>query len=460
MRALYDSKTKTMYDYGIRELLDSNQKYQSWLDVEAALATAQGELGIIPQRAAKNINEAARIENIDLEEMERLKESVGHGFVPFLKVFIKACHEESGKYVHYGVTTQNIQQTAQLLVTSKIHDRIMNVLADILSHLGELAKKHKNTVMSGRTHGRHAIPITYGYKVSVWISETIDSIERLSEAAKRTLQVMMGGAVGSFNTFGEKGITLQSEVAKLLNMNTMPVPSRNITSHKTEYIHALALLANGFHKIAEEVYSTSIEEIGEVSESFESGTIGSSTMPHKINPKLSKGIIANAQKLYTLPQLCLNAAARPYEADSSQYMVFDAALEEAIELITEVVLRTEELTKRISVHVNKMKENASLNKGLDNSEFIMMELAKKLGKDKAHTVVYNKAIQVQTEGSSFVDALLEDKDVNQMFSKDEIKGMLLPERYVGAGNIIAEEQAKRAFRISEKIKKDLPEQDA
>lgn len=141
-------------------------------------------------------------------------------------------------------------------------------------------------------------------------------------------------------------------------------------------------------------------------------------------------------------------------------MVFDAALEEAIELITEVVLRTEELTKGISVHVNKMKENASLNKGLDNSEFIMMELAKKLGKDKAHAIVYNKAIQVQTEGSSFVDTLLEDKDVNQMFSKDEINGMLLPERYVGAGHIIAEEQAKRAFRISEKIKKDLPEQDA
>lgn len=453
MSALYDSKTKTMNDYGMRELLDSDQKYQTWLDVESALATAQANLGIIPNDAAKEIKETAQLENIDLEEVEQLKQKIGHGFVPFLKVFVKACGEKSGKYVHYGVTTQNIQQTSQLLIISKVHQRMMSVLSDILSHLGELAVKHQYTVMPGRTHGRHAIPITYGYKVSVWISETIDSIERLREAAERTFKVMMGGAVGSFNTFGKKGIELQSEVAKLLNMDAMPVPSRNITSHKTEYINALALLAGGFHKIAEEVYSTSIEEIGEVSEGFEKGTVGSSTMPHKINPKLSKGIIANSQKLYTLPQLCLNAAARPYEADSSQYMVFDEALEEAVELIIEVVLRTEELTRNISIDEDKMKENVHLNKGLDNSEYIMMELAEKIGKDKAHTIIYNNAIKVQTEGRTFKDVLLEDDEINTLFSEDEVKKMLLPEIYVGAGATLAQEQGERALNLSEQLKK-------
>lgn len=454
MRALYDSKTKTMKDYGIRELLEPHQTYQSWLDVEAALAIAQGELGIIPKEAAKKIKDVAKVENIDLVEMEKIKEEIGHGFVPFLKMLVKACDEESGKYVHYGVTTQNIQQTGQLLIVSKVHDRLMEVLADTLDNLARLAEAHKDSVMPGRTHGRHAIPITYGYKVSVWISDTIDAIERLQEASKRTFQVMMGGAVGSFNTFGEIGMDIQSSVAELLGMNSMPVPSRNITSHKTEYINALALLANAFHKIAEEVYTTSLEEIGEVSEKFTSGTVGSSTMPHKMNPKLSKGIIANSQKLYTLPQLCMNAAARPYEADSSQYMVFDAALEEAIELITEVVLRAEELTDGLNVNKERLKQNAFVNKGLDNSEFIMMKLAERLGKDKAHSLIYEKAIKAQTEDYLFVDALMEDEEVRKQFSKEEIHEALLPESYTGCGDIIALEQARRANEVAKQLRED------
>lgn len=450
MRALYDSKTKSMYDYGIRPLLNKEQKYQAWLDVEAALAKAQGELGIIPKEAAQKIQETAKLGNIDLVEMEQIQEKVGHGFVPFLKMLVKACDQESGKYIHYGVTTQNIQQTAQLLIVSKVHKKIKMVLADILKNLAQLAETHKNTVMPGRTHGRHAIPITYGYKVSVWISDLIASIERLNEASKRTFQVMMGGAVGSFNAFGEIGRDVQNKVAEYLCLGSMPVPSRNITSHKTEYIMALSLLSSTFHKIAEEVYSTSLEEIGEVMEGFTNGTVGSSTMPHKINPKLSKGIIANSQKIYTLPQLCLNSAARPYEGDSSQYMLFDAVLEEAIELTTEILLRAEELTRDLYVNTDKMKKNAHLNKGLDNSEYVMMQLAKKLGKDRAHSIVYKKAIYVQKEARDFKNVLLEDEEIKASFTEEEIETMLNPMSYTGCGEHIAVEQAERA-RKEERI---------
>ncbi|RAS72777.1 class-II fumarase/aspartase family protein [Priestia endophytica] len=450
MRALYDSKTKSMYDYGIRPLLNKEQKYQAWLDVEAALAKAQGELGIIPKEAAQKIQETAKLDNIDLVEMEQIQEKVGHGFVPFLKMLVKACDQESGKYIHYGVTTQNIQQTAQLLIVSKVHKKIKMVLADILKNLAQLAETHKNTVMPGRTHGRHAIPITYGYKVSVWISDLIASIERLNEASKRTFQVMMGGAVGSFNAFGEIGRDVQNKVAEYLCLGSMPVPSRNITSHKTEYIMALSLLSSTFHKIAEEVYSTSLEEIGEVMEGFTNGTVGSSTMPHKINPKLSKGIIANSQKIYTLPQLCLNSAARPYEGDSSQYMLFDAVLEEAIELTTEILLRAEELTRDLYVNTDKMKENAHLNKGLDNSEYVMMQLAKRLGKDRAHSIVYKKAIYVQKEARDFKNVLLEDEEIKASFTEEEIETMLNPMSYTGCGERIAVEQAERA-RKEERI---------
>ena len=291
MRALYDSKSKEN-DRGIKRLLTKEAKIESWLIVEAALADAQAEEGFIPRSAADNIMENAKLERLDLEEMARIQEKVGHGFVPFVKVLVKACSEEGGKYVHYGVTTQNIQQTGQLYLTYKIHRIFMSYIADILEHLAVLARTHANTVMPGRTHGKHAIPITYGYKVSVWISELLNAKQRMEECEKRVFQAMAGGAVGAFNATGETGWKVQQRFAQKLGMYSMPVPSRNISSHKEEYIMNLALLCNVLHKIAEEVYYTGLEEFGEVSEPFQEGTVGSSTMPQKINPKLAKGIIA------------------------------------------------------------------------------------------------------------------------------------------------------------------------
>lgn len=392
MSALFDSKTKSMNDRGIRSLLTERAKYQSWLDVEAALATAQGDVGVIPGSAAKKIVSSCRIDNIDLESVSKLKDKIGHGFVPFLKHLVNACPDDSGKYVHYGVTTQNIQQSAQMLVAKKVHQKILSIVKDTLLNLADLAEAHHKTVMPGRTHGRHAIPITYGFKVAVWIEEMLIAVGRLQECEKRVFTVMMGGAVGAFNSSGYAGRKVQSRVAALLGMEEMVVPSRNIGSHKVEYVMNLTLLANVSNKIAEEVYSTTLEEIGEVIECLHPGTIGSSTMPHKINPKLAKGIIANSHKLYSLPGVMLPCCSHPFEANSASYMLLESSLQESLGLITEIILRTEELTRGLYVNSDKMLSNAYLNHGLDNSEFVMMKLAKSLGKDKAHSKIYELAM--------------------------------------------------------------------
>ena len=168
MRALYDSKSKTMNYFGIKELMSKEAKYQAWLDIEAALAKAQGEFGIIPKEAAENIGKAAKVEYIDFKLMDEIYKKIGHGFVPFVKVFIKACDEisgesESSKYIHYGVTTQNIQQSGQLIVLKQIHEKYLLICSKILDNLAKLAENNKDSVMAGRTHGKHATPITYGY---------------------------------------------------------------------------------------------------------------------------------------------------------------------------------------------------------------------------------------------------------------------------------------------------------
>ena len=454
MRALYDSKSKTIDDQGIKQLFSEEEKYNAWLLFEAALAQAQAENGFIPAEAASDIKEAAQIKNIDFEEMDRIYKEIGHGFVPFLKVLVKACPEESGKYVHYGITTQNIQQSSQLYIMKKVHSKFMNILAQILNNLSKLAIENKDTVMPGRTHGRHAIPITYGYKVSVWISDFINAYERMAEAEKRVFQIMMGGAVGTFSSMPEVGIEVQKRVAELVGMYPMQVPSRNVSTHKLEYMMNLCLLANICHKIGEEVYSTTLEEIAEVSEGFSKGTVGSSTMPHKINPKLAKGIIANSQKLYSLPGVGMYSAVRPYEGDSSSYMLFDGILEEALELTTEILLRCEELTRTMVVHKDKMLQNVMINKGLDNSEYVMMKLSKKLGKDQAHSIMYQIAMKTAAEGEDFYTNLKANELISSEFTNEEIKEMIDPRNYTGLSSIIAETEASKAKEVAERITKE------
>lgn len=447
MRAYYDSSSKTHKDERISQYLEGGAKIKAWLKVESELALAQAKVGLIPQFAADNIKLNAKIENLDLKRMEAIKEEVGHGFVPFVKVLVEACDPEAGKYVHYGVTTQNIQQTGQLLILKNLNVVFKQILGEILGNFSKLANEHAHSVMAGRTHGRHAIPITFGYKTSVWIYELMQAIERLEESEKRVFTVMMGGAVGGFNSMPEYGRQVQKLVAEALHMNEMLVPSRNINSHKIEYIFNLAMVCNALHKFAEEVYYGGIEEFDEMQESFKGGTIGSSTMPHKINPKLAKGIITNSQKLYSLMEPGLYSNVRLYEGDSTTYLLFDGLLDEAIELTTEVLIRARALSADLHVNKDRLYQNATINHGLDNAEHIMMELAKIIGKDKAHELMYKIAMKVKLEHADFV-ALLKEEPLLKQESAQYLESLVKPENYTGLCHELAFEQAELAKQKS------------
>jgi len=443
MRALYDSKSKTIDDRGMKALFTQEARIQSWLDVEAALALAQARYGIIPQAAAQNIAENCQLSRIDLKEMDRLLREIGHGFVPMIKVLVKACSPESGKYVHYGVTTQNIQQTAQLHLAWQCQKIINGFVDDTLRNLARMAQHHKATLMAGRTHGKHALPITWGYKVAVWIDELLHSRKRMKQAESRVFTVMMGGAVGAFHATGETGRLVQDCVAQHLGMHSMRVPSRAAQVYRTEYISNLCLLATTLQKMAEEVYLTSGEEYGEVSEAFKKGTVGSSTMPQKVNPKLAKGIIANSQKLYSVLTSSLYVSPRPFEADSSAYFIFDANLQESMELMAEIVMRAEELSRTLVIYPERMKQNVGITHGLINSEKIMMALVDRLGKDPAHELVYNMAMRSTHEGIEYGRVLREQPVIRASFSDSEIDTLLDPASYTGLCAQIADEMAQR-----------------
>src|SRR5215467_12098769 len=317
-------------DPGVRALFTEAARFQSWLDVEAALAQAQ--LGIIPGDAAREIARKARLEHLDLAAVREGLARTGHPLVPLVWALDRACEGDAGGYVHWGATTQNITQTGLLLQVRRAHDIFLRQLAAILTTLADLAERTKNVLLPGRTHGQHAVPATFGFKVAVWIDELGRHVERLLGCEGRVFVTMLGGGAGTLASLGEAGLATQEKMAAYLGMLPMPLPARTIGDHQAEYVTILGMLAATASKIGREIYTLMKQEFGEVEEPVPPGTVGSSTMPQKRNPKLSQDIIAAAAQIRALVPLALEAMQTEHEADRTTSIMMGRALVGACEL--------------------------------------------------------------------------------------------------------------------------------
>src|SRR6059036_1403489 len=231
-------------DPGVRALFTEAARFQSWLDVEAALAQAQAELGIIPESAAREIVRKAHLKYLDLAAVRAGLAKTGHPLVPLVWALDRACEGDAGGYVHWGATTQNVTQTGLLLQVRRAHEIFLRQLGAILTTLADLAERTKDAVLPGRTHGQHAVPATFGFKVAVWIDELgrhvqtlhvaaqlVDPhrhLERLHGCERRVFVAMLGGGAGTLASLGEPGLRTQARMAELLGLHSMPVPARTI----------------------------------------------------------------------------------------------------------------------------------------------------------------------------------------------------------------------------------------
>src|SRR5262245_16253920 len=302
-------------DPGIRALFAEDSRYQAWLDVEAALARAQAELGIIPEHAAQEIARKARLPLLDRDAIRAGLARTGHSLVPIVWELDRVCDGDAGGFVHWGATTQNITQTGQLLLLRRAHDAFLGQLARLLDVLAGLAERTSGMLLPGRTHGQHALPATFGFKVGVWIDELTRHVERLRACEGRVFVAMLGGGAGTMASLGPIGMAVQAKMAARLGMTPMPVPARTIGDHQAEYVSLLGLLAATASKMAREVYTLMKQEFGEVEEPVPPGTVGSSTMPQKRNPKLSQDVVAFAAQVRALVPLALEAMQTEHEAD-------------------------------------------------------------------------------------------------------------------------------------------------
>src|SRR3984893_17834613 len=441
-------------DPGIRALYLLEGRWQAWLDVEVALARAQAELGIIPAAAAEAIAAKAKLELMDRARIDEGFTRTGHTIVPPVWELGRIVGEPHGGWVHWGATTQNITQTGDLLVLRQAHAIFLRQIGEVLSAMADLAERTADMAMAGRTHGQHAVPATFGYKVAVGIDELLRHVERLHQAAPRVFIAMLGGGAGTYASLGKQGQPVQQAIGRLLGFGSMTVPSRAIGDHLAENICILGLLAATCGKIAREVYTLMKTEFGEVEEPVPPGTVGSSTMPQKRNPKLCQDIIAAAAEVRASVPLALEAMQTEHEADRTTSLIMEAAEARASIALGDALSRLIEVLRGLRLDPERMRRNLDLGGGLIMAEAVMLNLGQALGRQHAHDVVYDAAQEAFVENKSFGALLAADRRVTTHLSPTQIEALLDPAGYTGLCAEMARDAAARARTVAGEISDD------
>jgi adenylosuccinate lyase len=438
-------------DPGIRALYRLENRWQAWLDVEAALAHAQAELGIIPKEAAEAIAKAAHYELLDRARLDEGFARTGHTIVPLVWELSRVTGEPHGGWVHWGATTQNITQTGDLLVLRQAHAIFFKQIGEALSAAAGLAERSADMPLPGRTHGQHALPATFGYKVAIWIDELIRHVERLKQAAPRIFVAMLGGGAGTYASLGENGPKVQAVIGRRLGFGSMTVPSRVILDHLAENICLLGMLAASCGRIGREIYTLMKTEFGEVEEPVPPGTVGSSTMPQKRNPKLCQDIIAAAAEIRSVVPLALEAMQTEHEADRTTSLMMDAAEGRVCTIMGDMLARLGEILRGIKLDPERMRANLDLGGGLIMAEAVMLDLGAAIGRQHAHDVVYDAAMEAATAKKSFGDLLAADPRVTAHMDKAAIQKLLDPVAYTGLCSQMARDGAARARATAKEL---------
>lgn len=397
--------TRHWFSNQAKDIWSDHHTLQAWLDVEAALAEAQGRLGVIPAEVAPIITEACRFERFDTERLSREIAYAQHPFVPVLRQLEEFAGEPAAGYIHWGATTQNIFDTGVALQMRRTHTLIDASLQAARRSLSKLAVAHRDTLQAGRTHGQHALPMTFGFKITGWLEEIRRDHQRLQERIGPSFVACLGGAIGTFAAMGEKGPSIEAEMATILGLEPAVLPMRSSFDRANDYFCALGLLAGTADKIAHDIVFMQRTEIAEVEEAFHLGKVGSSTMAQKRNPSTALLLISLCRLLSARLPLLMGSMLRLDEGDSSASNVSDVAVPEIAILGASVAETLARLVEGLVVHADSMKRNVEISNGLIVSEAAMMQLSNHIGRHKAHHLLYDAAQSSVIDGIPFTEAI-------------------------------------------------------
>lgn len=421
-----------------RKIFNEKSIIQSWLDVEAALAAAEAEMGIISREAAEEINRIAVADNYDSERIREDMAKLKHTIMPIVKAMKSKCSGEAGEYVHWGATTQDITDTGVILQVKQVYELLERDINELLAALIEKAEKYKSTVMCGRTHGQQALPITFGYKASIWIMELCRHKQRLLQAKPRILTGLLSGAVGTLAAFGPKGREVQRRALEILGLNAPVITWHTSRDNVTEFVYILTLISATCAKIAKETYNLSRTEISELEEPFTEGKVGSSTMPHKRNPSSCERILGLEKFIRGCAGVMGEGMTYP-DHERAMRIAEWPSLSEACMMTGAVLFATQNLVKGMTVREERMKKNLNVLNGLLLTERVMFVVADKIGRQSAHDIVYKISMKSFEQDIPFIDALMADEYIAAHITRAELEEALDPQTYTGLAEELVED---------------------
>ena len=431
------------YRYGrtqMKKIFEESNRLNYMLKVEGAIALAHAVFGNIPEEDAKKIAEVADTSHVKIERVKEIEAEVKHDVMAVVKALTEVAGA-SGKYVHLGATSNDIIDSANALQIKDALKLIEEDLIELRRTLVHLAKKHKNTVMIGRTHGQHAVPITFGLKIAVFATEFARHEQRLREGYPRFIAGKLLGAVGTGAALGENALEIQEKV-----MENLGIAAENGCTQvvgRDRYIELVCLLANiatTCEKFATEIRNLQRTEVNEVAEHFEEKQVGSSTMPHKRNPVLAENICGLARILRSFVIPAFENNIMWHERDLTNSSAERFIIPHAFVLCDDILQKTILLAGKLNVNAEVMRKNIEMTNGLVMSERVMIALTKHgMGRQEAHEVLRQLSNEVLVNKKHLKELLIE----KNILSKEEVEKIFEAETYVGVADKIVDRIVKQ-----------------
>ena len=393
------------------------RKYETWLEIELLVCEALAERGEIPAEAAKEIRAKATFDTRRVDDIEKVTK---HDVIAFLTNVGESIGPLS-RYLHYGLTSSDILDTSLAVLLKEASELILQDLHRLLEILKEKAFQHKDTLMIGRSHGVHAEPITFGFKMALWYDEMRRNLHRMERAKDAVSVGKISGAVG---TFAHTPPSVESYVCQRLGLKPAPISTQIVQrDHHAEYFTTLAILASSVEKFSVELRHLQRTEVLEVEEFFSTGQKGSSAMPHKRNPISAENLSGLARLVRSYSLAALENIPLWHERDISHSSVERVIGPDATILIDYMLNRLAQIIEKLIVYPEHMKANLEKMGGLIYSETVLLLLTQKgLSREEAYEVVQRNAMKVWEKSGDFKTYLLQDEVIRKFLTREALDG--------------------------------------
>ncbi|MBC7090517.1 MAG: adenylosuccinate lyase [Nitrososphaeria archaeon] len=423
----------------VKKIFSEESRLRYMLMVEAAVSKAEGLLKIIPEEASKEICSKCSIEHVSYSMWKDIEKVTRHETASLVEAIVSVVSDKAKPWVHYGLTSNDILDTAQSLQLKDYIKIVERKLGYLISILGSLAEKYSNLPSVGRTHGQHASIISFGQKFAVWANDLLDHLNRLKEIKPRVLVCKTLGVVGSGSVLGAEALKVMQLVGEELGLYPVKAATQVVSRENyAEFVWWCALVGSTLDKIATEFRNLSRTEIDEFEEEFSKDQIGSSAVPSKRNPISCEKVSSLSKLLRSMPLVALENIPLWHERDltnsaNERFIIPISAiiLDEMIETVCRVL-------SKMSIKENIVRANIERTKGLIYSEFVLDILIRKgFSRSEAHRILRELSTRCRVEGKEFKEILLKDELVSKFISRDEVDKIFVPENHIeGSKEII------------------------